>query len=111
VGARRGGFQPGKEAGERLLGHRQLHLVLRGTRLGLDDDPVGRQHRALRRLGRATRGDLKRAPPEHVLGAQGHAERAVPEQLIALVRGDAEPPGTAAGRAAQAALNGAAAAL
>ena len=63
------------------------------------------------RLGLAARGYLEGAPPEDVLGAQGHAERAVPEQLIALVGGDAEAPRAAARRVAQAALDGAAAAL
>jgi hypothetical protein len=46
-----------------------------------------------------------------MLGAQGHAEGAMPEQLIALIRGHPKAPRATAGWAAQAALDGAAAAL
>jgi hypothetical protein len=79
------------------------------VRLELDDDVLGAQRGRFRGHRRAARQHRERTAVKNVLGAEPHAERLVPAQLISLVRGDTQAPRAARRGAAQAALDGPAA--
>jgi hypothetical protein len=109
VRAGRGCLEPGEEAGEGLLGHREFDVgVVAGAYL--DDDAVRAKRRGLGQVGRTASDHRQRPAVEDLIRAEQHAQGAVPAELVALVGQDAETPVGARGQA-QAALDGAAAPL
>jgi hypothetical protein len=102
VGAGRGGFEPGQQAGEGRLGQGQVYGGA-SAKLAFGHDPARPEDAHLLLGGRAVRHHGQVAAGEGLLGAHREPEDAVPAELVELVGGEAQAPRAA--RPAQAALD------